>query len=121
VFVAVGGPGQRMGTTELQFAASYLTWMAGAWEEAPPVINLLDPELPTKRSLLQRLRQSNPDLRVVWLPTVLLVPLSGAAWILQKMLRPRRPAISVAKVFKTRRYDNRSSQEAAQRMERREH
>jgi hypothetical protein len=102
-----------MGATQVRFAAEYLAWIVKQWQRAPSVINLLDPSLPTKRSLVQRLRAANPDLRVIWLPTVLLVPLSGAAWLLQKLLKPKRPAINVAKVFKNRRYDNQSSREAA--------
>lgn len=105
LFVAVGSPGDRLGVADVNFSARVLAWMVDAFESAPDVLNLLDPELPTKRELLRRLRQSNPDLRVVWLPTPVLLPLSWAALGLQKALRPKRPAINVAKVFAAQRYD----------------
>jgi len=105
IFVAVGSPGHRLGTTEVHFAAEMLADIANEWQLTPAVLNLLDPELPSKRQLLTRLKKSNPDLTVIWLPTLLLVPLSWAAIVLQKALRPSRPAINVAKVFSVQAYD----------------
>ena len=89
----------------LRFAARVLTWMAHHASEAPAVLNLVQPELPTKRELLAELRRTNPDLRVVWLPTPLLFLLSGVATVLQKVLRPRKPAVSVRKVFAVEKVD----------------
>jgi len=105
IFVAVGSPRHRLGTTEVHFAADLMARMADHWGEVPAALNLLDPELPTKRDLLNRLKQDNPDLSVIWLPTVVLVPLSWFAILLQKALRPGRQAIDIAKVFSTQRYD----------------
>ncbi|MBU6435380.1 MAG: hypothetical protein KJS98_18890, partial [Nitrospirae bacterium] len=42
---------------------------------------------------------------VIWLPTFVLVPLSWVATVLQKVLRPGKPAINVAKVFSVLPYD----------------
>jgi nucleoside-diphosphate-sugar epimerase len=109
IFVAVGAPSHRLGTTDVRFCAEALAWMADQWEEAPGRINLLDPDPPTKRDLLSRLRADNPDLRVVWLPTLLLHPLSWLVVGLQKVLRPGKPAINVAKVFAPQGYDSSSS------------
>jgi hypothetical protein len=79
--------------------------MAANFGDAPVVVNVLDPVLPTKRDLVGRLKAANPGLLVVWLPTLLLVPMSWAATVLQKVLRPGKPAISVAKVFAKQRYE----------------
>jgi predicted dehydrogenase/nucleoside-diphosphate-sugar epimerase len=105
VFVAVGYPWHRLGVVDLDFAASTLAWMVRHWDEAPGVLNLYDPELPTKRDLLARLKATNPDISVVWLWPPVLHPLSWFAILLQKVLRPSRPAINVAKVFSVPRYD----------------
>ena len=98
-FVAVGSPSDRLGTVDLGFAAECIAWIVDNFDAAPSPLNLLDPDLPTKRKLLEPLRASNPDLTVIWLPTLLLYPLSWMAMLLQKVLRPRAPAINVAKVF----------------------
>jgi nucleoside-diphosphate-sugar epimerase len=105
VFVAVGSPRDPLGVADVRFAGRTIAWMAAHFEEAPDTLNLLSPALPTRRELVAALRRSNPDLTVVWLPTAVLVPLSWLAIGLQKLLRPRRPAVNVAKVFASQRYD----------------
>jgi len=105
IFVAVGMPGHQLGVVDVVFSAQSLAWMVRHFEEAPAVLNLFEPELPTKRELLARLRLINPDLTVVWLPPVILLPLSWFAIGLQKVLRPRSPAINIARIFARLRYD----------------
>ena len=105
VFVAVGMPGHELGVVDVVFSAHTVVWIVRNFGRAPDVLNLFDPELPTKAELLFRLRAGNPDLSVVWLPPVALYPLSWFAVALQKVLRPRSPAISVAKIFARLRYD----------------
>jgi len=79
-------------------------------------VNVLDPVLPTKRDMVCRLRTANPGLSVVWLPTLLLIPMSWAAIVLQKLLRPGKPAINVAKVFAKQRYETARIAELASRV-----
>ncbi len=105
MFVAVGSPSDRLAVTEIEFAARVLTWMQAHFDEAPAVLNLLNPDPPTKREAIEVLRRSNPELSVVWLPMPVLVPLSWMAIGLQKVLRPGRPAMNLAKVFAGQRYD----------------
>ncbi len=105
IFVAVGSAGDRLGVVDVGFAGRFLAWAVEHWEQVPSPLNLLDPVLPTKRDLLARLRRNNPDLTVVWLPRAILVPLSWVATVAQKVLRPGKPAINVAKVFSVLPYD----------------
>ena len=105
IFVAVGSAGERLGVVDVGFSGRFLAWTVDHWDQVPSPLNLLDPVSPTKRALLDQLRKGNPDLSVIWLPTALLVPLSWLALFAQKMLRPGKPAIDVAKVFAVQEYD----------------
>lgn len=105
IFVAVGMPSHQLGVVDVVFSARTLAWIVRHFDEAPAVLNLFEPQLPSKRELLGRLRRSNPDLTVVWLTPVFLLPLSWLAIALQKMLRPSAAAINVAKIFARLRYD----------------
>jgi predicted dehydrogenase/nucleoside-diphosphate-sugar epimerase len=105
IFVAVGMPTHQLGVVDVVFSAQTLAWMVRHFGEAPTVLNLFEPELPTKRELLMRLRRSNPDLTIVWLLPAILVPLSWFAVAVQKIVRPRSEAINVAKIFARLRYD----------------
>jgi nucleoside-diphosphate-sugar epimerase/predicted dehydrogenase len=105
IFVAVGSASDRLGVVDVRFSGRFLAWMTDAWDAVPSPLNLLDPVSPTKRELLDHLRLANPDLSVVWLPTMVLVPISWMATLAQKVLRPGKPAIDVAKVFSVLPYD----------------
>ncbi|HEX5934457.1 MAG TPA: NAD-dependent epimerase/dehydratase family protein, partial [Pseudorhizobium sp.] len=105
IFVAVGSPDDQLGVVDVGFSGRFLAWMTDMWDSVPSSLNLLDPVPPTKRELLGHLRKANPDLSVIWLPTILLVPLSWVATFAQKVLRPGKPAINVAKVFAAQDYD----------------
>ncbi len=105
IFIAVGRPSHPLPVVDVHFAAETIAWIVNNFASAPRVLNLLSPTLPSRRDLVARLRSTNPDLRVAWLPTLVLAPLSGFAVMLQKILRPGRPAMSVAKVFAQRWYD----------------
>ena len=104
-FVAVGSPSDKLGVVDVGFAGRFLAWMADNWDIVPSPLNLLDPISPTKRELLDRLRKANPDLTVLWLPSFILLPLSWLAILLQKVLRPGKPAINLAKIFSVLSYD----------------
>ena len=104
-FVAVGMPGHKLGVVDVVFSGQTIAWIVRHFERAPIVLNLFEPELPTKRELLAELRRMNPDLTVVWLYPIILLPLSWFAFGLQKVLRPRSPALSIAKMFARLRYD----------------
>jgi nucleoside-diphosphate-sugar epimerase len=105
VFVAVGMPRDRLSMTEVGFAARVLIWMLDTFDSAPDKLNLLDPNPPTKRDAIERLRQKNPDLTVAWFPMSLLAPLSWFAVVAQKVARPQKSAMNIAKAFASAKYD----------------
>jgi len=117
IFMAVGSPSDRLGIVDVRFAGRFFAWMADAWENVPSPLNLIGPVLPTKRELLDCLRKANPDLTVLWLPTFLLVPVSWVAVLAQKVLRPGKPAINVAKVFSVLPYDTSAISTLANRLD----
>jgi nucleoside-diphosphate-sugar epimerase len=105
IFVAVGSSRGSFGTVDRGFAAEVISWTVGHFDEVPAMVNLTDAELPMRGELVGRLRLTNPDLRVIWLPFPILLPLSGLAILLQKVLRPRGKAINVARVFANQKLD----------------
>jgi nucleoside-diphosphate-sugar epimerase len=105
IYVAVGSPKDTLGVVDVIGAAGVLAWTVGHFEQAPRLLNLIEPTLPTRHDLVCQLRRSNPDLRVFWMPRFVLLPLSGAAVVLQRLLRPGKAAVNVARVFATQVYD----------------
>lgn len=105
LFVAVGRPTYPLGVVSVTFSAQTIAWILRHFDEAPGVLHLLEPRPPSKAQLVERLRESNPDLTVVWLPMIVLAPLSWLAIALQKLLRPKHPAVNIARVFAPLKYD----------------
>jgi nucleoside-diphosphate-sugar epimerase len=106
VFVAVGSRRDPLGVVDVSFAGQVLAWMVLEFDESPGVLNLLAPRLPMRRELVTRLRRAHPEVTVVWLPTAMVVPLAWFAIVAQRVLRPRRPAMNLAKAFASQRYDS---------------
>lgn len=117
IFVAVGSPSDRLAIVDAAFAGRFLAWAVDEWEQVPAKLNLIGPQSPSKRDLITIMRRSNPDLTVVWLPSLILRPLSWFATLVQKVLRPRTTAIDVAKPFAVIRYDPATIARLAARME----
>jgi predicted dehydrogenase/nucleoside-diphosphate-sugar epimerase len=117
LFVAVGAPSDRLGTVDRDFAASTLAWIVEHFDEAPPAINLLSPDLPEKRELVAALKRINPGLTVIWLPRPLLAVISSCAVVAQRFLRPGRVPVDVAKVFAVDRFDTATIRQLAARLE----
>ena len=117
LFVAVGAPSDRLGIVERDFAAAALAWIVEHFDEAPPAINLLSPDLPEKRELVAALQRINPGLRVFWLPRPLLAVISSCAVVAQRLLRPGRVPVDVAKVYAVDRFDTAAIRQLAARLE----
>jgi nucleoside-diphosphate-sugar epimerase len=105
LFIAVCGRRETLGVVDVADAARTAVWAARNPDQAPAVLNVIDPNLPTKADLVARLRNANPSLRVVWLPRVFLAPLSWLAMGAQAILRPGHRTVNVSKVFLRRSYD----------------
>jgi predicted dehydrogenase/nucleoside-diphosphate-sugar epimerase len=116
LFVAVGSPRDPLPTVDVELVARTLIWMLENFTDAPDVLHMIDPDPPTKRSLVARFRRESPDLRVVWLPRLLLQPLSWAALVAQKILRPGQKPVNVAAVFARLDYDTAEIRRLTSRM-----
>ena len=117
LFVAVGAPSDRLGIVDREFAASALAWIVEHFDEAPSALNLLSPDLPEKRELVAALQRINPGMRVFWLPSPLLALISRCAVVAQRLLRPGRVPVDVAKVYAVDRFDTATIRQLAERLE----
>jgi nucleoside-diphosphate-sugar epimerase/predicted dehydrogenase len=105
VFVAVGPRSGRLPLCDIHTAAKVIRAAVSDPHGTPPVINLVEPQAPSRDELLSLWLGKRPDLRSVWLPAWVLAVLSPAARFAQRVLRPRNTPIDIAAAFSSERYD----------------
>ncbi|MBC7790334.1 MAG: hypothetical protein H7Z74_10345, partial [Anaerolineae bacterium] len=91
--------------SDVHQAGETIAWLATHFDEAPAVLNVIDPIPATRRELVARVRRDSPALRIVWFPTALLSLVSGLGIVVQKIMHPGRPAVSVKAAFDAPRCD----------------
>jgi predicted dehydrogenase/nucleoside-diphosphate-sugar epimerase len=99
VFVAIGSPSATIPICDVTQAGRLIAWTATHFDEAGAVVHAIDPIPATRRNLVARIRETTPGVRVMWFPVPLLALASWGALAAQKMLRPRKPAISLQAAF----------------------
>lgn len=101
-----GRPGLPFAACEVGMAGAAIAWIAAHFTAAPPVVNLLDPVINTRRRLLELFRHRGWRGRFVWVPIRLL---AAAVMTLSRMVSLLRGGVaqrvSVWSVLRPRRYD----------------
>ena len=104
--LGLGRPGLPFAVCDVGRAAAVVAWCAEHFDDAPPIVNIMDPAIPTRGALLDAFRTHGWDGRMVWMPIGLFAGLFSAARIAFAAATRRRPApLRVWSVFRPRRYD----------------
>ena len=104
--IGLGRPGLPLGVCDVALAGDVIASCAARFDEAPTVLNLLDPHLMTRREILQAFRNWGWKGRVVWLPISLMAAVLvtfRTASALMRFTRPER--LAAWSVLKPRRFD----------------
>ncbi|MGI9076463.1 MAG: Gfo/Idh/MocA family oxidoreductase [Gemmatimonadaceae bacterium] len=104
-FVAMGSPRATIPVSDVDRSARLIVWMAQNFESSPSIIHAVDSNPQTRRDLVMTLRRARPSVRVIWFPAPFLTLVSAGLVVVQKVLRPLRPAVSVKAVFDAPRCD----------------
>jgi predicted dehydrogenase/nucleoside-diphosphate-sugar epimerase len=99
IFVAVGNPSATIPICDVAQAGRIIAWTATHFEEAEGVVHAIEPIVASRRDLVARVRKTTPGARVIWFPAPLLALASWGALAAQKILRPRKSAISLQAAF----------------------
>jgi predicted dehydrogenase/nucleoside-diphosphate-sugar epimerase len=105
VFLAVGPRAGQLSLCEVSTAAQVIRTVLEDFESAPPIVNLVEPEAPTRAHLLSLWLSRRPDLKAIWLPSWVLSVLSPVAKGLQRVVLRRATPIDLAAAFSSERYD----------------
>ena len=103
-FVMAGSRGSSLSLCRVDTAAKVLAGYIENFDQAPDVLNLLEPEPPTRGELAQRLLAGRPDLKVFRVPFPILWTGALMAKALQRILRPGKTPIDLYGAFVSERY-----------------
>jgi nucleoside-diphosphate-sugar epimerase len=117
-FVAVGAKRSRLSLCEVQTAANVVRGYVDDFDAAPPVLNLLEPDPPTRDELVSRLKANRPDLKVIRIPLSLLWTGSRLAVAAQRILRPAKTPVDLYGAFVSERYRTNLAAEVIRHAER---
>jgi predicted dehydrogenase/nucleoside-diphosphate-sugar epimerase len=99
LFVAVGPKKSRIALCDVTTAARVLASYASDFASAPPVLNLLEPDAPTRRDLVAKLRARRADVRIFWLPMWFLRVISPPLKLVQRVLLGSKAPLDIASAF----------------------
>ena len=111
-----GRPALPLPVIEVGKAAAVVAWIVAQFADAPPVLNLIDPAISTRRHLLNEFRHHGWRGRFVWFPILLFTVLVQAARYALALPQLRRPApFALYGMLRPRRYRSTLSERALER------
>ena len=111
-----GRPALPLPVIEVGKAAAVVGWSVAQFAEAPPVLNLIDPAITTRRHLLNEFRQHGWRGRFIWFPILLFTVLVQAARYALALPTLRRPApFALYGILRPRRYSSALSERTLER------
>lgn len=101
-----GRPGLAVPVIDVGKAAAVVGWSVAQFADAPPVLNLFDPDIETRRDLLGEFRQRGWRGRFFWMPLPIFAALVHGARYALALPRFKRPTpLALYGVLRPRRYD----------------
>jgi predicted dehydrogenase/nucleoside-diphosphate-sugar epimerase len=103
-YVAIGGRHTPLSVLDVTTAARVIRSYMDDFASAPDVVNLVESPAPTRGDLVARMRESRPDLKTIWFPSLLLRMLSGPAKLAQRWLMGASKPLDLYAAFASERY-----------------
>lgn len=105
LYVAMGNRKSKLSVCDVHTAAKIIKHYIENFKDAPAILNLVEPNAPTRADLVSLLKKERPDLTILWIPNFLLVILSNLVKIILRTLRPKKKPIDLHAAFSAERYD----------------
>lgn len=106
--LGLGRPRLPIAVCDVRRCADAIAWCTTHFDDAPPVVNLFEPDLSTRGAVLTRLRSLGWRGRMVWVPISFISAAIVAAGAVRSVLSGRLPdRLAAWSVLKPRRYDSR--------------
>ena len=103
-FVAVGSRKSEISLCDVRTAAEVIKAYLNDFDDSPPVLNLVEPIAPQRVELTKRLLKIRPDLKVIWLPFMVVKTISPVLMFVQRIALPNKEPIDIYAAFASEDY-----------------
>ena len=106
LYVAMGSSKDRLSVCSVQTAARTMLAYVDDFASMPSMLNLVEPDAPTRKELLARWKEKRSPLHTIRLPSFVVSFLSSILVVVQKVLFRGKEPINVKSAFSSERYDS---------------
>jgi predicted dehydrogenase/nucleoside-diphosphate-sugar epimerase len=104
--LGLGRPGLPFAVCDVERAGAAVAWYAERFEDAPPLVNLIDPAIGTRGQLLDRFHDHGWRGHVLWVPISLLAGALAATRLVATLARGARSRpLAAWSILRPRRYE----------------
>jgi len=105
-FVVMGSPNSSLSVCDVGMAADVIAHYVKNFDAVPKVLNLIDPERPTRRDLMRRLLRRRTDLRSIYIPSWMVSLLAWISIPVQRIVLGSTEPIDIRSAFASEHYDS---------------
>ena len=105
LFVYVGSKRSKLSLCSTQVAAEVIREYVSNFNKMPAILNLVEPDAPTRAELVEILLKTRPDLKSMRIPAGFLWVLSPGLKLLQRIIRPGVKPLDIYAAFSTEKYN----------------
>ncbi len=105
LFVAMGSKKSKLSLCDVSTASHVIRHYLEDFTRAPAVLNLVEPEAPTRKMLLDKLLEDRKELSTFWMPNFLLKFLSLMLKLVLKIMKLGGKPLDLYAAFAAERYD----------------
>lgn len=105
LFVAMGSKKSKLSLCDVKVASGVIRSYLEDFDQAPPLLNLIEPEAPTRKELMDRLLRDRQELSVFWMPNFVLKTLSVMLKGVLKVMKPGKKPLDLYAAFAAEKYD----------------
>ena len=106
IYIYIGHKNNKISLCSVQTAAEIIHMYVEKFDSMPPILNLIEPNSPTRGELISLLLKNRPDLRAFRIPAAFFWVISSAAKLLQLVLRPNRKPLDIYAAFASEKYNS---------------
>lgn len=103
-YIVMGGCRTPLSVCDVGTAAEVILNYVADFDHAPELLNLVEPVAPSRLDLVNRLKAVRPDLRFIWIPTVIIRLVSPILKLAQKLILPGQTPLDIQAAFSSEPY-----------------